>query len=824
MRRLRRLEGLGRRIGLLALLLVLGGAGVASAQVTGAELARQQMAQGHYAEAIATLTRELQQHPDDIALLLLRAEAHERRGQLEHAVADYQHVLHLRPGQATAQARLETLRRLAAAQRAGTLETLRRHVAADPQNLSLRLLLAEALQRAGLLEEAAEHYRHYVTQIQATPDVVTSFLVVLAALPDHRAGAAVAERYLQIYPSSDDLWMRLGHFRLWQGQYVPAQDAFRQALRLNPRNAPAQRGLADTERRIAAVRAAPPHRSAVVARLERQLARDTLRHDVRFQLIDELIALERYVEAFGHLQVLAATFAETERWQARFRRVDRALRADAPVYRIDRLAFRLRLQPDDLETRYALAHALQAVARYAEAEALLQEAPKRADVDEQRHERELARARAAHIRHLHEQARLLRARLAADPGDLDATRALAEHLIILSDVGALPDAGEALALLERYLAQRPDDHEARFQLARLLTQARRPREALEHARHALAGAPDDPHRLAQYLYAAAELQPTPPEAFPTAQRARQAAPDDVGVLLALATFYTAAAEHDPEHLDRAEKYIQLAERASAAEHEILARREVIAAVRRYLPLPAARRLASDARYNEAAQTIKDYYRTTGIAMPRVAMIELAHLRAATGDYAAAAELLARAQQEAFDADVQLIRARYLLDARAYDAAIDAVEVLLDREPARADAHMLRGDALREMHRIQEAEAAYRSALAVGDPAAQAQAQARLEHLHVLARGHRGAAMLFAPRGDLIWAGGDGIEYRRVARGLETHVALPADAPVTLTATYLGHGISGTDVIRPAMARPVPSYTVEQLDGGVIIELARISHQ
>jgi thioredoxin-like negative regulator of GroEL len=808
------LDRLARLAPVVVLLLAVCVAPPARAQVAEA---RQALDEGRFAEAISLLTAGLQQTPHNFEMRVLRAQALEARGRLEEAGQDYEYALRLRPNDAVALSGLQRMRRDAGSAATASVEVFRRHLEANPNNLSLRLQYADALRDAGRAVEAAEQYRIYLGRTQGTPDVMTRYLVVLAGLARHAAGAEEAARFLDIYPSSSDLWMRLAYFRLWQGHYRPAEQAFRQALSLDARNQEARRGLAQSQERAAEAERHTPAPAAAATRLEQQLARNPNQPDLRFQLIDELIRLHRYVEAFGQLQMLHSEFGQTRRWQERFRTVDAALPGDAEVYEIDRLTYRLELSPTASAVRYALVDALLEEHRYHEAQTHLLADPAAA-ADAQAHQRRLERVRQARLSHARQQRALLTARWAANPRDVEAARDLAGIYRLLQESSEpIPNVDDVIALYERLLALRPDDHEVRLHYARFLAHERRIEDALTQHRLLLREHPDDPRYIAAYLYAALQQDPPPIEAERIAQRGAQIAADDPALLLALASFYTWASLDGLHHLDQAERFIQGAAAAGAQPQEIAERREAVQRARRYFPLTEAREAANLGRYEDAIDIIESYYRTTGIVVPRQAKVELAGHYAATGDLDGAIRLLEEAQREAFTEDVQLALARFRFDNRDYPGALAAVEPVLMHQPGNADAHILFGDALREMKRFDEAEVAYRRVLAVGDSRARVDAEERLAFLDEITRQH-GAAHRFVATADIVAAGGDGISYRRVSPGLDAQFAMTATPPVTLTAGYQNHYISGSNVILPQLARDVPPYSADQLRAGVIVDI------
>ena len=91
----------------------------------------------------------------------------------------------------------------------------------------LHLLNSSHVQRK--LEQGPRLQPLFRARGDAKKAVTELYLTILSRFPTDDE-LKVAERYLQFYPTDDDLHMRLGYFRLWQGNYAPAVQAFEQAI------------------------------------------------------------------------------------------------------------------------------------------------------------------------------------------------------------------------------------------------------------------------------------------------------------------------------------------------------------------------------------------------------------------------------------------------------------------------------------------------------------------------------------------------------------------------------------------------------------------
>lgn len=362
-----------RSLLLMGLLLVLAGLPEPVLAQDRAAQARAETAvnEGRYNEALTLLRGVLAQDARNTQALLLRARAQEGRNDLALALADYQRVLQLEPGNTVAQQGLARINQ----RQGGTgsigrnaLDSRRRLVETNPDNLQYRLQYADALFDARQYREAAEQYGQYLDRTQGSPAIVKRHLLALANWGGDNAGAEqAAERALRRYTNDDDLYMRLGYFRLWQGKYASAQQAFEQALRLNPGNREAQSGLTQA-RNAPSPRTGGPSTYPIDV-LTRDLRANPNQDEKRLELVDLLLRAGRYFEAKQQLDLLAPRWRNDRGWQRSYEIVNARLpRGGGPSpFLIDRLVRELRANPNQDEKRFQLAQEFIKYKRYYEA-------------------------------------------------------------------------------------------------------------------------------------------------------------------------------------------------------------------------------------------------------------------------------------------------------------------------------------------------------------------------------------------------------------------------------------------------------------------------
>jgi thioredoxin-like negative regulator of GroEL len=478
------------------------------------------------------------------------------------------------------------------------------------------------------------------------------------------------------------------------------------------------------------------------------------------------------------------------------------------VYFIDRLTYRLRLDPTNFDLRAELAEALLSVDRVFEAEEVIAATP--FEVRDARYDALFARIeslrREVALRRIAELERVL----AASPGDLNAQRDLGAEYVFAGR------SADAIALLDRYLAQRPGDLDSRYRYALALQQVQAYDAALAEAQRLLSAEPQNYDYQRLYALSALALGRSDAQAERYVRALLDRNPRDIGLLLDLATF----ALRDGD-LDLAERYWTQAystrnpifqERLETLWADIQDRR--LGGPQRFDPiLNEARALFADSLYDQSVQTYARYFAEAGAAdragsLNRGLLIEYAQALSAGRFYSDAIAVFERVQDERYELEVAREIARNQYARGDYAGTILTLEEA--QQIARQNGMMLTypsrlllADAYREAGQYRDADRLYR-ALLLEDPNDRVVAERiiLLEGWSTFtvreSNSRNSFAAVVAPTLEATVADGSGTRFERWAPGTLAQITIPA--PVIISAGIMSHYMSGTRRLVPQAER------------------------
>ncbi|MGH7214669.1 MAG: tetratricopeptide repeat protein [Tepidisphaeraceae bacterium] len=198
-------------------------------------------AAGHYERALA-LAPDLADPHRNVGL------AHARHGRHREAVAFYQAAVGIDPKFAPAYVSLGNALD-ALGDHAGAINAVRQAAAIAPDYAPARFRLGLIHEAGGELDQALDHYRAAVRAEPYDPDFRYNLAQVLLQLRRFDAAAEHYRAALALNPNHVGSLVGLGSCQLARGDAHGAGESFGQALRIDPANEPARRGLQEARRR-----------------------------------------------------------------------------------------------------------------------------------------------------------------------------------------------------------------------------------------------------------------------------------------------------------------------------------------------------------------------------------------------------------------------------------------------------------------------------------------------------------------------------------------------------------------------------------------------
>ncbi len=863
--------------------------------------------EARYSEAIVLLNSIITPNTADTRPLLLRAAAHEGRQDYNSAARDFERVLQLNPGSQEAIEGLRRTRRQPDANNAATnasnargnanLESLGKLVSLNPDNLAYRIRYADALSEAKQYKEAAKKYGAYLDRTQGTPDVIQAYLITIAAYQgDNDLGERVAEKYTKIYTTNDDLWMRLGYFRIWQGKKKEALEACKQALLLNPKNqeakdceavardqgagggvrvvsqypidvlfrelkeepnndakrfhlvdlltengryfeakqqlevlAPRQRGSDEWSRRYTLVEnriqtepaRTNPGTLFIIDRLIAELKRDPSNAEKRFQLTEQFIKYDRFYEAYDQLVILEPEYGRTQKWTGLFVQADEGLiktLGQSDIYPIDRFTYKLRFNPNDLVTRYALVDALASEGRYAEAFDVLTD-PAYVQPLDPGYRARLQAIDETRMNRALERISILERAVATNPADEPAWR----ELIDLYQLVDRPD--DVILAYVRVIELRPEDRDIRIKYVDALRVNGYPEKALTQAAWLADRDPMNPviHRVYVMTQFALDQLDARGESFLSGLLSNRNSKD--AELLIEASAYRlrrSDLESAKIYLERAEvlDQPQFATQIDAMKHLIARESLRFEQEEQFGILNEARRLVAAKRFDQAIAEYERYFDVRG-KRTRDELKELAGVYAAKKDYQASVGIYESLLAEVYEYDVAKEMSRVQVYREDYSGALATLERLQRENPRDYEVRFMQAESMRALGLFAQARIIYDEALVLAEDS---------EHIKSRQGGIDGDiraklvesgkwtgnnyAGIVVPTADATRSRGGGTRYDRWAQGMQTQVTLPINA--VLSAGVNSHFISGSRRLVPGSE--IVRGRVNQVFGGVYVDL------
>ncbi|MCU7494204.1 MAG: tetratricopeptide repeat protein [Ignavibacteria bacterium] len=333
-----------------------------------------QIRAGSFGEAIDLLNKYVAAYPHLSDGLNLRGFCFEKRGQYGDALLDYKRALQLSPNNSEIKKNLARAENVWNALLYKKIEGHKREIAINPNNPVNYLEIGKCMKNLGRWKEAESWYDNYLSRAKASPDEIIRYSEILAHNNNISKGEKILKTYTEHYPDDQRLWSRYGFFTMWLGKYKLAIKAFENALAIKPFFKEAQDGLdqakghgyifewTDTTARhkrnnVAKVKEYP------VDKYYRIIKKNPSDDNSRFLLVDELMKVKRYEEAYQQLQALSRSHSDEQKFQALYDSVT-ALRENLAKQKVEEYKARIEKDPKDKEAVLALADAYSGLFDY----------------------------------------------------------------------------------------------------------------------------------------------------------------------------------------------------------------------------------------------------------------------------------------------------------------------------------------------------------------------------------------------------------------------------------------------------------------------------
>lgn len=318
------------------------------------------MKNGRYGEAIDLLNKYVSENAQLADGYNLRGYCYEKRGEYVNAVYNYRHANKLSPENQEIKNNLYRATNDWHELLYKKIEGHNREIAINPKNPVNYLEIGKCYRWLEKFELAEAWYDQYLAMDDnASPDEIIRYVEILAKTKSYVKGERILKKYTDRYPEDWRLWSRYGYFTLWLGKNKIAEKAFRTSLGFKPFFREAEDGLELAIREpyvLQDVGRRWEEQEYIIDRYFRILKRNPEKDDIRFELIEELIKVERYEEAFQQLNVLKPRHEGTERYDNLYLEL-KEKRQDLFFNEYQKYTYRLQQNPTDRDAVIHLANA-----------------------------------------------------------------------------------------------------------------------------------------------------------------------------------------------------------------------------------------------------------------------------------------------------------------------------------------------------------------------------------------------------------------------------------------------------------------------------------
>jgi len=281
---------------------------------------------GRYGEAIDVLNKYVSENPNAADGFNLRGMCYEKRSNYEYAVYDFRTAKKLKPNDDEISSNLNRTTSDWYKILYNKIEGHKREIAINSNIAKNYLEIGKCYKNLGNWGEAEIWYDIYLEKETASSDEIIRYSEILAKNNHISKGEPILKSYTERFSDDHRLWSRYGYFTLWLGKNKIAIEAFTKSLEIRPYFKEAMDGLDlakgkgyiysinDTTSRFN-YGMQPTVKQYEIDRLYHVIKNNPSDSESRFKLVEELIAANRYEEAYEQLQILSPNFSDEQRFK-----------------------------------------------------------------------------------------------------------------------------------------------------------------------------------------------------------------------------------------------------------------------------------------------------------------------------------------------------------------------------------------------------------------------------------------------------------------------------------------------------------------------------
>ena len=266
------------------------------------------MTAGRFSEAVDQLNKYIAANPREADGYHKRGLCYEQRSEYQYPVLDLRRAVRLDPNNSQIIKDLNRVIEIWHRQLYLKIEGHTRDIAINPNYAFSYLEIGKSYRWLEEWGNAEIWYDEYLKRDDnASPDEIIRYTEILAKTGSIIKGEKILKKYTIRYPDDWRIWSRYGYFVLWLGKYKIAEDAFKTSLGFKPFFKEAQDGLDQATNKAYLTQENPRAFERVeypIDRFYRLLDKNPENDQIRFDLINELLANKRNEEAYQQLQYL----------------------------------------------------------------------------------------------------------------------------------------------------------------------------------------------------------------------------------------------------------------------------------------------------------------------------------------------------------------------------------------------------------------------------------------------------------------------------------------------------------------------------------------